>query len=157
MLHPQKTMSHQFSHPLSQLCSECSEKRRKDARLEGGGGCCTGSARCRTGSARGVAVKFPSKTDRATRGCRSYTHTNRATLCHQAVCRTMLGVIPSDSKLLPCYVICSCKNVLEHRSNSSLHVCPIGPFWLWHCVCWTVMPPNTCWSLFSYSVTTYVN
>ena len=43
---------HLFSRLLSQLCSECSADRRKHVRLEGGGG---------TGSARGVAGKFPSE------------------------------------------------------------------------------------------------
>ena len=50
---------------------------------------------CREGKRReigwGVALEVPEvsqehflpKTDRATRGCSSYTHTNRATLCHQ--------------------------------------------------------------------------
>ena len=60
--------------PLCRSCVRSVLERRTDVRLEGGG----------------VALEVPEAsqenilptTDRATRGCRSYTHTNRATLRH---------------------------------------------------------------------------
>ena len=59
---PQKTVSHLFSHPLSQLCSECSGEIRLDIRLEGGG---VVAQEVPEVSRR----NFPPKSDRATRGC----------------------------------------------------------------------------------------
>ena len=44
-----------------------------------------------TSTARGVAENVLAKMDRATRGCRSYTHTNRATLCHCAFGETVVA------------------------------------------------------------------
>ena len=85
-------MSHLFSHPPVAVVfgesereeREKREKRERERERE------REKNRRKIGRGR-VALEVPEvsresflpKTDRATRGCRSYTHTNRATLCHE--------------------------------------------------------------------------